>query len=330
MRVYARLGGLSAVLYSVFYAIGHAYWILVVGAILEGLSRSFYSGNNDALLHDTLYEKQQDKEFSDFLGKVTAMSQAALGVSALIGSVFVGWSFALIMWISVLPQIICFFLGFFLYEPKAFEKTSATFTHVKIAFTLFMKNKKLRTISTASMISYAVGEAMFDFQAIFISAVWPIWAIGIGRTVNSALATVSFHFSGKLIKKFGASKLMMMSNAYNRVASILAYGFPTIISPALLSSTGAVYGALTISKSTLLHREFTHEQRATMGSLNSFLGSIGYGLFAFCLGLLADKISPTAALLIGQVPQLITTWLYWKVFQHERKEQAALSVHELT
>src|SRR3989338_9127881 len=48
------LGALSGVLAVVFYAIGISYWILVVGAIFEGLGRSFFSGNNTSLLHDTL------------------------------------------------------------------------------------------------------------------------------------------------------------------------------------------------------------------------------------------------------------------------------------
>src|SRR3989344_6165866 len=48
------LGALAAVLYSVFYAIGISFWFLAAGAVFEGLSRSFYSGNNNALLYDTL------------------------------------------------------------------------------------------------------------------------------------------------------------------------------------------------------------------------------------------------------------------------------------
>src|SRR3989338_5288499 len=39
------LRSLSAVLFITCYALGSSYWILVIGAILEGLSRSFYSGN---------------------------------------------------------------------------------------------------------------------------------------------------------------------------------------------------------------------------------------------------------------------------------------------
>src|SRR3990167_426786 len=43
------LGSWARVAAFIFYAIGQSYLFLVIGAILEGLSRSFYSGNNDAL-----------------------------------------------------------------------------------------------------------------------------------------------------------------------------------------------------------------------------------------------------------------------------------------
>ena len=47
-------GALCSVLCVTLYAIGGSYWMLTLGALLQGLSRAFYSGNNDALLHDTL------------------------------------------------------------------------------------------------------------------------------------------------------------------------------------------------------------------------------------------------------------------------------------
>src|SRR3989338_3380316 len=56
------MGAVGAVAYAIFYAIGGSFWILAIGAIFEGLSRSFYSGNNDALLYDSLLEKNREKD----------------------------------------------------------------------------------------------------------------------------------------------------------------------------------------------------------------------------------------------------------------------------
>ena len=110
-------GAFAAVLFTIFYAIGQSFWILAIGAVFEGLSRSFYSGNNDALLHDTLAQYQNEAQYSESLGKVSTLLQIAQGVSAVLGGILATWSFPLIMWLSVVPQIVCLFLAFNLIEP---------------------------------------------------------------------------------------------------------------------------------------------------------------------------------------------------------------------
>lgn len=91
------LGAVSAVLYSIFYAVGISFWFLVIGAIFEGLSRSFYSGNNNALLYDTLAESKNENNYDEFLGKTSAMFQLALSLPAILGGFIASWSFNLIM-----------------------------------------------------------------------------------------------------------------------------------------------------------------------------------------------------------------------------------------
>jgi MFS family permease len=58
--VYGAAAGIFAL---IFYAIGGTYLALLVGAIFEGLGRAFYSGNNDALLYDTLAEMGKRETF---------------------------------------------------------------------------------------------------------------------------------------------------------------------------------------------------------------------------------------------------------------------------
>ena len=317
-------GAFAAVFYSIFYAIGQSFWILAVGAVLEGLSRSFYSGNNDALLHDTLAQTNTEHQYEEFLGRVSAMFQAALAVSAILGGILASWSFALIMWLSVMPQLLCFFLAFKLREPRLHAKKSGNiFAHIKDAYRSFLSNKKLRLLSVASISGYAFGESAYQFQAAFYNTVWPVWAIAFAKTLSNFGAAASFHFSGRLIKKYNALKILIMDNIYNRIINIFATAFPTVFSPLLMSFSCVFFGVTSVAKNTLLQREFTNEQRATMGSLNSFAGSILFGIIAIILGALADKISPSHAFVVLQVFQLGNLYLYWKVFKHDKATATA-------
>src|SRR3989344_5851845 len=312
------LGASSAVVYSLFYALGGSFIILAVGGLFEGLSRSFYSGNNDALLHDTLAEKGKQHLYDEFLGKISAMFQVALAVSGLLGSLLVKWSFPLIMWLSVIPQIICLYLAFQLLEPKIHGSQSGNiFSHLKQAYRNFLLNRKLRLLSVTSILGYAFGEAGYQFQSAFYITLWPIWAVGLAKTYSNITAAFSFHFSGKIIKKFGGLKLLIIDNVSNRIVNIVLTAVPTVLSPLIMSTTSLFFGVTTVAERTLLQKEFTNEQRATMGSLNSFAGSIVFGILALLLGLTADKISPSRALLSLQILQIVNLWFYWKLFKHK-------------
>ena len=310
-------GASAAVLCSVFYALGGSFLILAIGALFEGLSRSFYSGNNDALLHDSLEETNQQHDYAEFLGKVSSMFQIALAISAVLGGILASWSFPLIMWLSVIPQAICLLLAFRIREPKKLSEMSGNiFQHLRIAVQKFRKNKQLRLLTFSHILGYGFGEAGFQFQSAFYNSIWPVWAIGFAKTFSYLFATLSFRISGKLIKRFGGIEVILADNIYNRFVNIIATLFPTILSPVLMSSTSIFHGITSVAKSTLLQKEFTNEQRATMGSLNSFAGSIFFGIVAFVLGSVADSLSPARALFLLQVFQIGNLWIYWKLFKH--------------
>jgi len=310
-------GAAAAVVYAIFYAIGQSFWILVVGALFEGLSRSFYSGNNNALLYDTLADAGKKHQYDEFLGRVSSMFQFALAISGIVGGVLANWSFALVMWISVIPQVVCFILSLQLEEPKKQSTESGNiYTHLKAAYINFAKNEKLRLLTISSVLGYGFGEASYQFQSAFYSMVWPIWAIGIAKAITNFCAALSFHFAGRILKKFNGLKILIIDNIYNRIVNIISTAFPTIFSPLIMSTTSLFFGVTSVTKSALFQEEFSQEQRATMGSLISFAGSIFFGFMAFLLGFVADKITPAKAFLVLQIFQIGNLWFYWKLFGH--------------
>lgn len=295
------IGALFATLSAIFYAIGQTYWILFFGAVLEGISRSWYSGNNDALLHDSLREVGKKDLYAHYLGKTSAMFQGALAIGAVVGSIAAQWSFPLIMWASVIPQAACMVISLFLTDPARLAKESTNiFSHIKLSALHLWNNKILRLLSIQDILSFGIGESSFHFGAAFIGTIWPLWAIGFSKLISYGGAFISFWFSGKFIRKIGAYNILIIANIYTRVANFIAYGIPTLFSPVLMASSSIFYGATSVAKNTLMQIEYTQEQRATLGSINSFIGNIFYALFAPLLGLIADAYGPAKALIVVQ------------------------------
>lgn len=315
------LGAIAYTFCTIFYAVGHAYIFLIIGAIFEGLGRSFYSGNNDALLYDTLLQEKKEERFHDYLGKVGAMFQLALGISALLGGFIAGFSFTLVLWLSVIPQIICIVLSLQLIEPTVHGKNESgnIYTHLSIAIKEFKTNKRLRLISLTDIIRFGIGESTFYFYSAFIALLWPVWAIGLSKTISYFGGALSFRYAGKAMDKFGAKKLLMGTSIYNRASNTIALLFPTVLSPLLINTNSLGFGLSSVASSSLLQKEYTKEQRATMDSLNSLAGSLFFGIFAFILGSVADKFGVINALLFVQVVSLPTLFIYFKLFKTNKQ-----------
>ncbi len=320
------LGALASVVYSVCYAWGGSFKILALGAVFQGLSVAFYSGNNDALLHNSLTESGKEKDYHVFLGKLSALFQLGLALGAVLGSLLASQSFVYVMWLSVISQVVCFFISLQMVEPKlSINKSTNIYEHMKEALHLFITNKKLRLVSIAGTISSSVGEAAFQFQAAFYATLWPLWAIGIAKMFSYVGATLSFYLSGRFINRFSEIKVILIGNIYSRIVNSFALIFPTVFSPLLYSSTSIFYGSLSVAKNSLLQKEFTPHQRATISSLNSLAESLLFAFFAYLLGSIGDSIGPAKTLLIAQLLSLIGTYLYWRVFQHDQKTNLVYS-----
>lgn len=307
-------GASLSLLSVILYALANSFWFLVLGAIFEGIARSFYSGNNEAFLLDTLAETKQQKEYSQYLGTTSSMFQWALAISAVIGGVIASYSFPLVMWLSVIPALIGLFLAFKMTEPKVHKvETTNIYEHLQESLRLFKSNYRLRVLSLSKIIGYAQGEAGYQFRSAFINTLWPIWAIGLSKMLSNIGAALSFHFSGRIMKKFKPLSVQVFGKVYSLVSNILALAIPTVFSPVILASNSIFFGTGTVAESELLQREYTDKQRSTMGSLNSLFGSIAFAIVATSLGVFADQLGPAKAMLLLQVLAAISLGLLLKL-----------------
>lgn len=317
------LGSWCRVLAFISYAIGFSYWWLVVGGIFEGLSRSFYSGNNDALLYDSLANDNKINTYEEFKGKVSSAEQLAMSISAGLSTLIAIFSFQYLLWFSVAIQIGILIVSYLIIEPHFVQNLNTNvFAHTKEAITLFIKNKKLRLLSIASIIGYSTSELKWQFGSAFVATVWPLWAIGISKMLPSLGASLSFYFSGKLIRKFKAVTILLFDSIYGKIISLISLIFPTVFSPLLMSTPSLLFGVGNVAETTLMQHEFSNHQRATMSSLNSLGGSIGFAIMTLVLGGLADSLGPARALIILTVIGLPVTYFYWIIFRNERNLKA--------
>jgi MFS family permease len=321
-------GQLANVLCIAAYAAAPSFALLAVGAVLEGLSFSLFSGNNDAFLYDTLKDENLEGEFPEYQGRLSAMFQWALALSAAVAAlVLLRFPFRTLFWLSLIPQIAGLFVGLFTVEPKRHgrEIESNLFAHLGEAFAGFVRDWKLRDVSVASILGFALGEAKHMFSPAFFATLWHGWGLGVAGSLTHALAAIGFRASGAIVRRFRELPVLLWANAASIAIGITATAVPTVASPALSSASSLCFGPSVVAQSHLMQQAFTDRQRATMGSLVSLGGNLLYAVAVFALGWCADRIGPRYALLIAEVLTISVTLLYWRLFGRDRSRITHLS-----
>ncbi|MFI9383839.1 MFS transporter [Kutzneria sp. NPDC052558] len=305
-------GAVAMVAAHVGYASAPGYGVLLAAVVLEGLATALWSGNNESLLYDTLLEIGREGEFARHSGRVNSMFQIALAVAAAIGGVVAGaWSLRAVVVLSVVPQVLCLLVALGIREPRVHRPLETNVLgHLGSALRGIRGNPVLQRMTLVSALRYS-SESAAQLSPVFVAGLWPLWTLGLWRTFGHGVAFAGFRASGWVIGKLGAARTLLFGELFDAVANTVALVKPTVVSPVLLGSPA--YGISTIAQQTLLQREFTDRERATMGSLASLLGSVLYALVALGAGLVADRWGIVAALLGIQAVVLIALPLAWWV-----------------
>jgi MFS family permease len=296
------------------YALAGNYWMLVLGAVFSGASNACFSGNNDALLFESLPKSKRHEKYQENLGRANSTMELSSLVGGVTGSIIANWSWSLIMWLSLVPQLVGLIISYRFKEPTVHVvKDRAVYGHLKEACQFFRSNRSLKYLALAMIIGMAVGEGVWPLVAVFYSQVIPVWLVGFMVSINFLISAVSYRLSGRILRKFKALKMLIFGHIYSRIMFSAGVIVHSGFSPVLMALASIFFGPGEVAQNSLLQAELTDRQRATMSSLVSLLGSVGYAIAAVGFGIASDKIGVGKSLLLGQIFLLPVLGLYWKM-----------------
>jgi len=324
-KVTLALGQVAAALSIACYAFATSFPLLVAGGVLEGLSFALFSGNNDALLFESLKQEEREAEFAQFQARVSSTFQLALAVSAAVAMLALRWlSFRQLFLLSILPQVLGMAIALALVEParRAFSAQHGVFTHLKEAMRGFTHNRNLRLLAFASAIGFALGEAKFLFYPAFFALFWLGPWLALARLLSHAGGALGFRIAGLLIRQRGETEVLVGTSALAVTLGIVGTAIANIASPALLSASSVLFGPSVVAQQSLAQKAFTDQQRATMASLSQSAGNLFFAVAATLIGLLADRFGARNALLIAEILSISVTYLYWRLYGRSRRRDS--------
>jgi MFS family permease len=311
------LGQAASALSIACYAFASSFPLLAMGAVLEGLSFGLFSGNNDALLFESLRNEDRETEFAQFQGRVASIFQFALAVSAGVALLALRWlAFRQLFLLSIVPQLVGIVITFALVEPtkQTFSSESGVLAHLKESLEGFMHNRNLRLLALASAIGFALGEAKFLFYPAFFALFWHGPLLALARLLSHAGGALGFRIAGLLIRRRGETEVLVGTSAVAVTLGTASVAMANLASPALTSASSVLFGPSVVAQQSLAQRAFTNQQRATMASLSQSAGNLFFAGAATLIGLLADRFGARNALLIAEILSISVTYLYWRLY----------------
>lgn len=313
-----KIGALASLAGLLVYATTTNYWILLVGAAMQGLSFAMFSGNNNALIYDSARSAGEKDDFHSYYSKTNIALEVGGIIAAIGGTMLASISYILVLWISVIPQVLAVLVTFTMIEPPRHSPLSGNiFSHLGDVYRHYKNNSHLRMLSIASILSGSVGGASWNMMPAFYRQYVPLSWVGTLLSANYIWSTIGFKTSGWFIKRFKPATILLTGEAFSRTVSFVALILSSAASPFVMMLHGLPYGPTDTAKQHLIHKEFSDAQRATMDSLNSLVTSVIYAAFLVFVGFLADKFSPSVAILVCNICLLPVFFIYRSTFKRK-------------
>ncbi len=312
---------LATILYVAAFDSPHGLYILLAGAFLNGTSGAFFSGNNEAMLHDSLTYYRQEKYFAHLIGRQQSMEQLALAFTGLAAAfvLWLGYGYKMLFILTLAPVIASLLCAWLTIEPikKTESEPLPSLHHFVKSLKLIVQNKTLLLLTIATVWRKGWGESSNNLMPAFIGSLWSEKNVPLYRTMQSMMGFVTFWFSGKIVMHLGYARALIWSEKISMIVGCTAYSLNNMISPFLMILTQVTYAMRITATSSLQQSHFSQEQRATMGSVISFLESVFKAFCLLVLGFLTDIFSPTHALLFTLMLTIPVHLVYKKIYRDD-------------
>jgi MFS family permease len=317
-RLTIAFGSFSAALGAALYAGADGLLVLYIGAFFTGLSQCLFSGNNNALLYETLKAEGIEGQFHHYRAKTGSMYQLALCLSALSAIFFSHYGLRFVFVVAIVPQVFAIFVSLMFSEPRIhIAEKQKSWAVLKQACISIYRNPRLMLLVAGKAINYGAGEAGFKFKGAFVNALWPTWAVGLYRGLGHAVSFVGFWVAGHAFDRIKPAFIFVIRDIYWFFGNISAVLLNNVFSPFPLIIGSFFFGPGEVASDHLMHMEFTDQQRATMGSLASSASSIVFAIVALGIGVISDSYDLGTGMIFCAFIQLTSLPVYAWLFRRE-------------
>lgn len=269
------------------------FWMLLIAVVLQGIAESAESGNHDSLLYESsasvdAYEKTSARlgTYGSVFGMTSAVMGGFMGAKSLL----------IVASASIAPRLVSFVASIFLHNvrhsndlaPIGSLKESA-----KELWTVMVRDREVRFVLIGKTIADGFGEVSWQYRALFVSTVWPLWALGLSMPLTFASHAVGgllYEKNQQRLKKYGPLKILFVAAYVSKGVLIISYALQSFFSPILIGIAGINTTFTKVSFTRFLHGKLHDKNRATGFSAHSLVTTAMFSVTSIIFGVLIDHI----------------------------------------
>lgn len=273
-------------------------WLIYLSQVLSGLSATFFSGADEALIYESLKRDDREEEMGTEIGKIYSARMVSTIVGAIIGA-WIGkdlteWQFDLL----ILLQKVCVLiqLGFLtkVIEPPAFEHNrDHPWKHVHRGWKEIRQAPYLLLLFVHVTVIF-IPTYIFDhfktpwYQKLSLPVAW----IGIIVAIANFLSFLASQHLGRIVSKGREVTWMYLTGGIILIGYLLLVLFPNIWIAIFVSLLIPLANAIRNPLYSQLSNEYISTgSRATALSLLSVLDSLFDVLIVIPMGFVASSFS---------------------------------------
>jgi MFS family permease len=193
-------------------------WLFFLFSALNGLSVTFFSGADEALVYESLKESQEQQKMDQMMGKIQSASFIALLVAVLFGAYVAkdlrDEQFQMLIVLSLFIHSIGFVLLFFIKNPSSMESyREESYSRVVEGLEVVKKTPQLLFMFLNVSLVFIPASAVFDNfdQPLLAHAGVPVVAIGFLYAIAAIVGYFASISIGRLTSAFSRHMLMYVT-----------------------------------------------------------------------------------------------------------------------
>lgn len=311
------LGIVSYLIYIGIILVSSNFGWVLLGFIFCGLSFTFESGSDNALVYDSLKIMNQEEKFTKVNGNKEVIYQIASSISLFVGGYIAMVSFDLSFGLTAFFYLIALAVILMMKEtPIKRDPTKKTISQLLyhqyvISFRVVMKNKRLFYLIIIGAMMLAPVTSLFLFLPDYLLDLdYTKFEIGILLSAHSLMAALGGYFAHSLEKKYQEKKILYF------VPLLMTLSFWLILNVRIIYAPFVILGFLEslfyIVLLDYMNKMIPSEVRATALSVSGLMFSFVMMIIFPVIGYLGDVYSLSIGFLVlAIIVTLFYLFLLW-------------------